>query len=109
MSKFKQAALTLAMVGLLSAQAQASETPVPGLQVAQPMSAFSETDINAMFEQTGKPMQLAALSGQEMKETEGAWVQYAVGGVLGGLGYGYGVYQGNSVAALAIALLAVSF
>ncbi|NMG68792.1 hypothetical protein [Parazoarcus communis] len=73
MKQFKHAALTLVMAGLLSAQAHASEAQVQNLQAAQPIATFSQTDINAMFEQAGRPMQLAALSQQEMKETEGAW------------------------------------
>jgi hypothetical protein len=74
MKQFKHAALVLAMAGVLSAQANASEARVQNLHTAQPLAAFSQTDINAMFEQTGQPMQLAALSQQEMKDTEGAWI-----------------------------------
>ncbi|WP_449191552.1 hypothetical protein [Thauera sp.] len=74
MKQFKHAAVALAMVGMLSAQANASEAQVQNLQAAQPIAAFSQTDIDAMFEQAGQPMQLAALSQQEMRETEGAWV-----------------------------------
>lgn len=73
MKQLRHAALVLTMAGLLSAQAQASEAQVQNLQTAQPVAAFSQTDINAMFEQVGQPMQLAALSQQEMKDTEGAW------------------------------------
>ncbi|ENO94238.1 hypothetical protein C662_04588 [Thauera sp. 28] len=72
MKQFKHAAVALAMVGMLSAQANASEVQVQNLQAAQPVAAFSQTDIDAMFEQAGQPMQLAALSQQEMRETEGA-------------------------------------
>ncbi|MCW5237240.1 hypothetical protein [Verminephrobacter eiseniae] len=68
MRKLKHTALALAMAGLLSAQANA--TQLENLQTL-PVAAFSQTDINAMFEQADKPMQLAALSRQEMKETEG--------------------------------------
>jgi len=88
MRKLKHTALALAMAGLLSAQANA--TQLENLQTL-PVAAFSQTDINAMFEQTDKPMQLAALSRQEMKETEGAWFQFAIGGA----GYALGVYRGN--------------
>ena len=34
---------------------------------------FSPTDVKLVFETDAKPMELAALSQQEMKETEGAW------------------------------------
>ncbi|MDG3066177.1 hypothetical protein ACFQ4M_10685 [Thauera mechernichensis] len=89
MKQFKHAAVALAMVGMLSAQANASEVQVQNLQAAQPIAAFSQTDIDAMFEQAGQPMQLAALSQQEMRETEGAVNPYGalLGGVGGGLGY----------------------
>ncbi|MDO5058195.1 MAG: hypothetical protein Q4E06_12875 [Lautropia sp.] len=49
------------------------------------MAAFSQQDINGLFDQADKPMQLAALSRQEMKETEGAWVQWAGMAALGGV------------------------
>ena len=82
MSKLKHATLALATAGLLSTQAHAGEANVDNLQ-AIPVAAFNQTDLNAMFEQAGQPMQLAALSGQEMKETEGALVNFAVGGAIG--------------------------
>ncbi|AQR63669.1 hypothetical protein BXU06_00260 [Aquaspirillum sp. LM1] len=62
MNQIKHAALALAMVGMLLAQAHASEAQVQNLQAVQPVAAFSQTDINAMFEQTEQPMQLATLS-----------------------------------------------
>ncbi|PIL44875.1 hypothetical protein CR105_10345 [Massilia eurypsychrophila] len=40
-----------------------------------------------MFEQPGRSMQLAKLSGQEMKETEGAFLNFAIGAVVGVGGY----------------------
>lgn len=99
MKQFKHAAVALAMVGMLSAQANASEVQVQNLQAAQPIAAFSQTDIDAMFEQAGQPMQLAALSQQEMRETEGAmWHRVAwhgLGGVTGMYGAGYGYLAGG--------------
>ena len=71
MKAFKHAAMVLMATGLLSAQAYASESPLQQVQTA-PVAAFAQTDINAVFEQADKPVQLAALSPQEMKETEGA-------------------------------------
>ena len=76
MSKFKHAALALAAASLLMAQAQAYENQAQSLQ-AKPAVTFSQADINTMFEQSGPPMQLVALSGQEMKETEGAVLWFA--------------------------------
>ena len=40
---------------------------------------FTAADTQQLFEQDARPMQLAALSQQEMKETEGAWVPLAIG------------------------------
>ncbi len=40
--------------------------------VAAPLPQFTATETQMLFEQDAKPMQLAALSQQEMKETEGA-------------------------------------
>lgn len=91
MKQIKHAALALAMVGMLSAQAHASEAQMQSPQDAKPVVAFSQTDISAMFEQADKPMQLVALSPQEMKETEGAivWAPY-VGRIGIGFASGFG-------------------
>lgn len=75
----KHAALALAAAGLLSAQAHAGEAQVQSLQ-AMPVAAFSQSDVNAMFEQAGQSMEIAALSAVEMKETEGAWAPLVVWG-----------------------------
>lgn len=56
---------------------------------------FSSAEAQQLFEQDAQPLQVATLSNVEMKETQGAWVQFAVGGALGGAGYAWGVYQGN--------------
>ena len=63
--------------------------------VATPLPQFTAADTQMLFEQDAKPMQLAVLSQQEMRETEGAWVQFGIGGALGGAGYAWGVYRGN--------------
>jgi hypothetical protein len=60
-----------------------------------PLPQFTAADTQMLFEQDAMPMQLAALSSQEMRETEGAWVQFGIGGALGGAGYTWGVYRGN--------------
>ncbi|MCW8191450.1 hypothetical protein D8B30_17315 [Verminephrobacter eiseniae] len=93
MRTLKHTALALAMAGLLSAQANATQLEnLPTL----PVAAFSQTDINAMFEQADKPMQLAALSDQEMKETEGALLQIGLGGLGGGIGGAFGYYTSTT-------------
>jgi hypothetical protein len=73
MSKFKHAALALAAASLVTVSAHADDAQTQSPQVVS-LATFSQTDLNKLFEQSGKPIQLAALSGQEMKETEGAWV-----------------------------------
>lgn len=83
MKTFKQAAVVIATVGMVSMQAHAGETAVKSATNIQPMAAFSQQDINGLFDQADKPMQLAALSQQEMKETEGAFVNFAIGGLAG--------------------------
>ncbi len=89
MQKLKQTGIALIVAGLLSANAWASEAAVEPV-TAQPVAAFTDADLNALFEQEAdKPMQLAALSGQEMRETEGAivWKPYLIGaGVRGAWG-----------------------
>jgi hypothetical protein len=66
--------LALAAAGLLSTQAYASEAQIEAaIQPAQPDAAFTDADLSALFGQNArKPIQSAALSPQEMKETEGA-------------------------------------
>lgn len=66
MTGLRHAALIAAMTGFLTAQAHAGE------------GGFSKNDLNTLFEGLDKPMQLMALSQQEMEKTEGAvwWVLY---------------------------------
>ena len=84
MNTIKHMALVLATVGMVSTQAYAGESAVSTAPLSPQLSTFSQDDINSMFEASGKPMQLAALSKQEMKDTEGAWGP--VGAIIGGLG-----------------------
>ncbi len=57
---------------------------------------FEADELSAAFEQSAEPMQMLALSEQEMKETEGAWVVYAAragyGGVSSGIRYAVSNY-----------------
>ncbi|MFZ1181243.1 MAG: hypothetical protein WAN92_07000 [Herbaspirillum sp.] len=81
MKKFKRATLILVTASLLSAQVQAqayaqayaNEVQQENVQ-ALSVAAFTQTDIDTMFVQMDQPMQLAMLSQQEMKETEGAFL-----------------------------------
>ena len=66
----------------------------------QTSGAFSQDDINGMFETTGKPMQLAALSKKEMKDTEGAIWPYVAGAALGAVSYGAFCTIGKSCSTL---------
>ena len=52
----------------LAAPAFANDAPL-----AAPLPQFTAADTQMLFEQDVKPMQLAALSAKEMKETEGEW------------------------------------
>jgi hypothetical protein len=92
MSKFKHAALALGAASLMAVQAHATEVQAQSPQ-AVPVATFSQADINTMFDQAGQSMQLVALSGQEMKETEGAWARFVVGGFAGGLYNGISYYN----------------
>lgn len=94
MSKFKNAALALAAAGLFTAQAHASEAQATSLQAAPVAAVFSALDIQGMFEQAGKPMEVAALSSVEMKETEGAFNPW---GAAGGAVWGGGSVVMNNI------------
>jgi len=94
--QLKQTVLTLALVGLFATQAHASEMQAEAaVQSAQPVAAFTDADMQALFGASDKPMQLAALSQQEMVETEGAWLLNAAGAFVGGVGGAYG-YMTNA-------------
>ncbi|MFC0134299.1 hypothetical protein [Massilia eurypsychrophila] len=86
MIKSKSVKIALVAICLLSTQAQASDAMVESSKLV-PNAGFNQTDINSMFEQPGRSMQLAKLSGQEMKETEGAFLNFAIGAVVGVGGY----------------------
>ncbi|BEV16803.1 hypothetical protein HBDW_35910 [Herbaspirillum sp. DW155] len=69
--------LTVSMAQPVYANEVASET----------LPQFTTKDTEILFDNDTKSMQLAALSPQEMKETEGAFVNFALGGAAG-----FGVY-----------------
>lgn len=86
MKKLKQTVLILASAGMLSVQAHAAELSVNTLPSQQSVAAFSQQDIQGLFDQTEQPMQLAALSRTEMKETEGTFIPAILAGMLLGGG-----------------------
>lgn len=59
------------------------------------LPALESTDLNFAFEQTAQPMQVAMLSEQEMKETEGAVFWWGVAGFVGGVVNTYSYYSSN--------------
>jgi|SaaInl4_150m_RNA_FD_contig_91_40023_length_768_multi_2_in_0_out_0_1 hypothetical protein len=72
---------TLLLVSLVSVSLAASAFASSNQFDATPQ--FTAADTQLLFEQDADTMQVAALSEQEMEETEGAWVNFAVGGALG--------------------------
>jgi len=82
--QLKHTVVALAAAGLLSVQAHAGEMQVEAaIQPAQTVAAFTDADLQALFEASDKPMQLAALSQQEMRETEGALLPFLIGAGIG--------------------------
>lgn len=72
MWKFKRAALVLAMGGVLMAQVQADELSVSNMR-DQSGGIFLQNDVDKIFDGNDDVLQLAVLSEQEMKDTEGAY------------------------------------
>lgn len=70
--KLKSTLFTGVLAASLSVPAFANEGTV-----ATPLPQFTAADTQMLFEQDAKPMQLAVLSQQEMKETEGAVIWFA--------------------------------
>jgi len=103
--QLKQLSLTLALAGMLSTQVYAHEAvseaaPLAAAPVqAAPANVLTQDDLVALFgaEEAGKPLQLAVLSEQEMRETEGAFWLNAAGAFVGGLS---GAYSYMTTAAL---------
>lgn len=94
--QLKQLSLTLALAGMLSAQAYANEAVFEVVATqAEPVNALSKEDMASLFgaEEMGKPMQVAVLSGREMRETEGALWANVVGGLAGGISSTYGYFS----------------
>lgn len=79
----KKQLLSLVIVAAFASNAYASDVQeaalLPGIvasvqtQAVDATPALNALDMQAAFQQDKQPMQVAALSGQEMKATEGAW------------------------------------
>lgn len=82
MKKLKQTAIALIAINLLVSQALAGETQAEHYQ-NQATTMFTQSDITSMFDWPENPAEIVALSKQEMKETEGAVWQYAIGAASG--------------------------
>ena len=82
--KLKSTLFAGVLAASLAVPAFANDAPV-----ATPLPQFTAADAQMLFEQDAKPMQLAVLSQQEMKETEGAWLNFAIGGAIGLGSYAY--------------------
>ena len=82
--KLKSTVIAGMLAASMAAPAFANET------VAAPLPQLTMQDAQTLFEQDANPMQLAALSSQEMKETEGAFIWNGViGGAIGLGSYAY--------------------
>ena len=80
-------------VGILAASLAVPALANEDVLVAS-VPEFTAADTQQLFEQDALPMQLAALSQQEMKETEGAFWNFALG-AAGGLGF-YAFHHRNN-------------
>ena len=77
----KKQILSLVIVAAFAGNAYAADTQqstrAPSNMKAVATSTLNALDMQAAFQQDKQPMQVAMLSGQEMKETEGAWGGWA--------------------------------
>ena len=81
--KLKSTLFAGVLAASLAVPAFANDTPV-----ATPLPQFTTADTQMLFEQDARPMQLVALSQQEMKETEGAFIPFLI---AAGIGAGFGL------------------
>jgi len=89
----------VALEQTVTAAAASSSGPL-GVEGSAALAAFSQADIATLFEPSAAPLQLAALSEREMRETDGALLPLiafsaGVGGVTQGVGFIGGVVMGN--------------
>jgi len=78
MKRLKVTLFASLMVLGVSLSAFANEAQPINVAPAETIQQFTDADMQLVFEQDTQPMQLAALSQTEMKETEGAWLPIAV-------------------------------
>jgi hypothetical protein len=81
--KMKSAIMFVVLASGLTASVFATESVVP-----TSLNHASQSDVLSLFEADSRPLQLAVLSPQEMKETEGAFGPWGAvgGGIIGGIG-----------------------
>ena len=100
----KKQLLSLVLVAAFAGNAYASNvqdvTLLPGIvasaqtQAVDVTPALNALDLQAAFQQDQQQMQVAALSGQEMKATEGAWGGWgAVVAAINNASAAYSVYS----------------
>lgn len=82
----KKSILTLSVIGAFAGNnvAFAEAVTVPTL---------SKVNVESAFAQTNKPMQIAALSTQEMRDTQGAWLWVPLYYAPAVTSFAWGVYQ----------------
>lgn len=92
----KKQLLSLVIVAAFASNAYAADTKTVALvpevvassqsstQSVDATPALNALDMQAAFQQDAQPMQVAALSGQEMKATEGAWGFFAIANFIWG-------------------------
>ena len=84
MKSLKISVLISSLTLSLAHAAFAETTPVAASAVP---AGFTAADTQSLFESEAAPVQLAALSPTEMRETEGAWQAYAIGAGIGFASY----------------------
>ncbi len=90
--RLKSTLFAAMLAASLTLPAFANDAPAATL-----LPQFSAADTQMLFEQDAKPMQLAALSQQEMRETEGAfgWAGALIGVGIYGVQTAYNSWNGN--------------
>ena len=106
MKCMKKQLLSLVIVAAFASNAYAADVQdaalLPGIvasaqtQAVDATPALNALDMQAAFQQDTQPMQLAALSGQEMKATEGAWGWAAVFAVARVVNWYWGRTSGSA-------------
>lgn len=103
--KGKKITAAVACAALLTAQAGMAAESISGLptnglvddsKTIHIEDPFASPDLSYAFDmEQGTAFEITSLSDVEMDETEGAWWHYALGGLAGGYGGGYGYLAGG--------------